>query len=79
LRANIQGESLLTYNGMITNTFELLADIRAKISAAIMSVQAKRDFWLADANLNSAIYGGGASTGGGGGDVAIAGGSGGGH
>lgn len=72
LRVTIEEESLLTYNGMITNTFELLADTRAKIGTLIQSVNAKRDFWLADANLNAAIYGGGASAGGGGGDVALA-------
>ncbi len=57
LRQTIENESLLTYNGMITNTFELLADTRAKIGTLIVSVNAKRDFWLADADLNAAIYG----------------------
>ena len=57
LRQTIENESLLTYNGMITNTFELLADTRAKIGTLMMSVNAKRDFWLADADLNAAIYG----------------------
>lgn len=57
LRQAIESESLLTYNGMITNTFELLADTRAKIGTLIMSVSAKRDFWLADADLNATIYG----------------------
>lgn len=72
LRAKIEEESLLTYNGMITNTFELLADTRAKIGSLIQSVNAKREFWLADANLNAAIYGGGAATGGGGGGMELA-------
>jgi outer membrane protein TolC len=79
LRSKIEEESLLTYNGMITNTFELLADSRAKIGTLLQSVNAKRDFWLAEANLNAAIYGGGASSGGGGGDVALADSGGGGH
>lgn len=71
LREKIEEESLLTYNGMITNTFELLADTRAKINTLLMSVNAKRDFWLADADLNAAIYGPGFG-GGGGGDAAPA-------
>lgn len=71
LRQTIEQESLLTYNGMITNTFELLADTRAKINTLIMSVNAKRDFWLADADLNAAIYGPGFG-GGSGGDAAPA-------
>lgn len=53
---------------MITNTFELLADTRAKIGTLLQSVKAKREFWLADANLNAAIYGGGAGAGSGGGE-----------
>ncbi|WP_336057912.1 TolC family protein [Nitratireductor sp. CH_MIT9313-5] len=57
LRQSIEEESLLTYNGMITNTFELLADTQAKISTLLLSVSAKRDFWLADADLNAVIFG----------------------
>ncbi len=61
LRAKVEEESLLTYNGMITNTFELLTDTRDKINSILLSVNAKRDFWLAEANLAPAIYGGGSS------------------
>ena len=61
LRTKVEEESLLTYNGMITNTFELLTDTRDKINSILLSVNAKRDFWLAEANLAPAIYGGGAS------------------
>ncbi|TCU01676.1 TolC family protein, partial [Rhizobium sullae] len=61
LRTKVEEESLLTYNGMITNTFELLTDTRDKINAILLSVNAKRDFWLAEANLAPAIYGGGAT------------------
>lgn len=64
LRAKIEEESVLTYNGMITNTFELLADTRAKITSNILSLNAKRDFYLAEVNLGTAIYGGGSSGGG---------------
>lgn len=59
LRRKIEEESLLTYNGMITNTFELLADTRAKIDANVLALNAKRNFWLADVNLGTAVYGGG--------------------
>ncbi|MBW9116396.1 TolC family protein [Rhizobium cauense] len=61
LRTKVEEESLLTYNGMITNTFELLTDTRDKINSILLSVNAKRDFWLADANLAPAVYGGGSS------------------
>lgn len=60
LRTVIEEESLLTYNGMITNTFELLADTRTRVEAVLLAVIAKRDYWLAAANLDAAIHGGGA-------------------
>ncbi|MEM5474472.1 TolC family protein [Hoeflea sp. AS60] len=63
LRTTIEAESLLTYNGMISNTFELLADTRAKIGTLMLAINAKREFWLADVNLSAAIYGGGAGAG----------------
>ncbi|QCL96509.1 TolC family protein [Agrobacterium tumefaciens] len=80
LRTKIEEQSLLTYNGMITNTFELLADSREKVNSSLLAINAKRDFWLAEASLAPAIYGGGtgaavgAET-----EVAAAGGGGGGH
>jgi outer membrane protein TolC len=59
LRTAIAEQATLTYNGMITNTFELLADTRARTDSLLQSVNAKRDFWLADAALVTAVYGGG--------------------
>ena len=64
LRTTIEEQSLLTNNGMITTTFELLADTRAKINSQLLSVGAKREFWLADAGLTAVVYGGAASGGG---------------
>lgn len=58
LRAKIEEESLLTYNGMITSTFELLADTRARIGSVLAASNARRDFWRAEANLSAAIHGG---------------------
>lgn len=58
LRAKIEEEALLTYNGMITNTFELLADTRAKTNAVILATNAKKNFWLADSNLSDAVLAG---------------------
>lgn len=62
LRTTIEEESVLTYSGMITNTFELLADTRAKIGSIMLSLDAKRKFWLADVDLGTAIHGGGAGS-----------------
>jgi len=58
LRKAIEDQSLLTYNGMITSTFELISDAREKIDATMLAVNAKRDFWIAEANLAPVIYGG---------------------
>lgn len=59
LRKKVEEEAVLTYNGMISNTFELLTDTRNKINAELAANTAKRDFWMSDAELTSAIYGGG--------------------
>lgn len=74
LRRTIEEEALLSYNGMITNTFELLADTRARLNSNLMEADARRAFWLADANLLAAIHGGGADGGGAAGAVSVAGG-----
>lgn len=72
LRVTIEEEGLLSYNGMITNTFELLTDVREKLGSSLEAANAKRDFWLAQANLKAAIYGGSSAAAGGGEGMAIA-------
>lgn len=63
LRKKISDEMLLRYNGMLTGVFELLADARAQIASVNAAIEAQRDFWLADTDLQMAINGnGGAST-----------------
>ncbi len=64
LRKTVEEESLLTYNGMITNTFDLLADTRARIDTQLMAVNARRNFWLAEADLTAATFGAGPMEGG---------------
>jgi outer membrane protein TolC len=58
LRSIIQEQSQLSYNGMITSTFELIADAREKINSTILAVNANRDFWVAEADLAPVVYGG---------------------
>jgi outer membrane protein TolC len=72
LRATVEEEGLLSYNGMITNTFELLTDVREKLAAQLEAANAKREFYLAQAELTAAIYGGGAGGAGAGEGPAIA-------
>lgn len=70
LRTTVEEEGLLSYNGMITNTFELLQDVREKLSASLEAANAKREFYMAQADLTAAIYGGGAGSAGAGGEGA---------
>ena len=79
LRRTIEEEGLLSYNGMITSTFELLTDVREKLAGSLEAANAKRDFWLAQANVSAAIYGGGAGSPPQGGSAEIAAGGGAGH
>jgi outer membrane protein TolC len=62
LRKTVEEEGLLSYNGMITNTFELLTDVREKLGASLEAANAKREFFMAQADLTAAIYGGGAGS-----------------
>jgi len=57
LRKRISEENLLRYNGMLASVFELLADSRDQITAVTGSVEALRDYWLAETNLQTALTG----------------------
>jgi outer membrane protein TolC len=58
LRAAIAEQNLLRYNGMLIGVFELLADARTQIASVHDAIQAERDFWLADTDLQMALIGG---------------------
>jgi multidrug efflux system outer membrane protein len=57
LRKFINDEVVLRYNGMLLSVFDLLADARTQVMAARSAVEAKRDFWLADAELQTMLAG----------------------
>jgi outer membrane protein TolC len=59
LRKQIADEVLLRYNGMLANTFELLAESREQLASVNAAIAAQRDFWIAETNLRSAMYGAG--------------------
>ena len=61
LRKFINNELLLRYNGMLSSVFELLADTRSSIAAVNASIEAQRDFWLADTDLQTTLTGTSAS------------------
>ena len=59
LRRKVSDEMQLRYNGMLASVFELLADSRDQINGVNAAIEAQRDFWLADTDLQGAISGSG--------------------
>ena len=57
LRKTIADENMLRYNGMFISVFELLADAREQIASVVQAIEAERDFWLADAALQTMLIG----------------------
>jgi len=57
LRKRISDENLLRYNGMLASVFELLADARDQITSVTAAVEALRDHWIAETNLQTALTG----------------------
>ena len=57
LRKQISDEVVLRYNGMLASVFELLTDAREQVAAVSASIDAQRDFWLADSELQMAMNG----------------------
>jgi outer membrane protein TolC len=57
LKKRVSDENLLRYNGMLIGVFELLADARSQITAVGGYIDALRDFWIAQADLEMALLG----------------------
>jgi outer membrane protein TolC len=57
LQQRIAEENLLRYNGMLIGVFELLAETRIQIASVNGAIQALRDFWVAQADLDMALIG----------------------
>jgi outer membrane protein TolC len=57
LRKQISNENQLRYNAMLISVFELLADAREQVMSVNASINALRDFWLAETDLQIAING----------------------
>ncbi|MEX2241009.1 MAG: TolC family protein, partial [Burkholderiales bacterium] len=55
LRKRISEEMLLRYNGMLSSVFELLADSRDAVASVNAYLEAQRDFWIAEADLQMAL------------------------
>lgn len=61
LRKIIVDESQLRYNGMLIDVFDLLLEVRQRITVNTAAIAARREFWLASTNLTTAVVGGGSS------------------
>jgi outer membrane protein TolC len=57
LRQRIAEENVLRYNAMLIGVFELLADARIQIASVNAAIDALRDFWIAEADLDMALVG----------------------
>jgi outer membrane protein TolC len=57
LRKEISRETLLRYNGMLTSVFELIADAREQVEAVREAIEAQKEFWIAETNLQAALGG----------------------
>ncbi|CAN5673135.1 TolC family protein [soil metagenome] len=57
LRKKIADDIGLRYNGMLISVFELLADARDQANSVNASIEAQRDYWLAETELQMAING----------------------
>lgn len=58
LRRMIDEEALKSYNGMLTSTFDLIADAREGLEAELSTAEAKAQYWRAEAALTAVIWGG---------------------
>ena len=57
LKKRIADEALLRYNGMLIGVFEMLADAREQVGSVNAAIEAARDYWVADTELQLALAG----------------------
>ena len=57
IKKRISEENQLRYNGMFIGVFDLLADARTQIITVNSYIEALRDFWIAQADLDMALTG----------------------
>ncbi len=57
LKKKISEENQLRYNGMFIGVFDLLADARSQIMSVNAAIEASRDFWLSQADLEMSLLG----------------------
>jgi outer membrane protein, multidrug efflux system len=57
LRKFINDELVLRYNGMLASVWDVLADTRVQVMSINSAIEAQRDFWLAEADLQTVLTG----------------------
>ena len=57
LRKFINDELVLRYNGMLASVWDVLADTRQQVMSINSAIEAQRDFWLAEADLQTVLTG----------------------
>ena len=57
LRKKIADEQLLRFNGMLISVFELIADAREQVMSVNGYIEALRDYWIAENDLQGALSG----------------------
>ena len=57
LRKFINDELVLRYNGMLASVWDVLADTRSQVMSINSTIEAQRDFWLAEADLQTTLTG----------------------
>jgi outer membrane protein, multidrug efflux system len=57
LRKFINDELVLRYNGMLASVWDVLADTRSHVMSINSAIDAQRDFWLAEADLQTTLTG----------------------
>ena len=57
LRKFINDELVLRYSGMLASVWDLLADTRSHVMSINSAIEAQRDFWLAEADLQTTLTG----------------------
>ena len=62
LRRIVAQETLLQYNGMLIDVFDLLTEARERVFVSIAAIAARKSFFQAEIELRAAVIGGGSSS-----------------
>jgi len=62
LRRIVAQETLLQYNGMLIDVFDLLTEARERVFVNIAAIAARKSFFQAEIELRAAVIGGGSGS-----------------